>query len=110
MTGIGPERVIEAVCRAIGEQELVGRKSGPVLKGYPKATRVTQELPKGYPRDTQGNNRLATPEQYRSNGLATHCRYRGVTLNLRFLLRPPAGPRRACGRRRSGRPTCGSVR
>src|ERR1019366_472870 len=26
---------------------------------------------KGYPRDTQGNNRLATPEQHRSNALAT---------------------------------------
>ena len=37
-------------------------------------------------------------------------RYRCVTLNRRFPLHTPAGPRRACGRRRSGRPTCGSVR
>src|ERR1035441_7202314 len=49
-------------------------------------TRATQALPKRYPRDTQGNNRLSTPEQHRSNTLATGSQEACIT----------PGPKQSC--------------
>src|ERR1035441_911397 len=45
-----------------------------------------QGLPKRYPRDTQGNNRLSTPEQHRSNTLTTGSQEACIT----------PGPKQSC--------------
>ena len=41
----------------------------------------TQRIPKGYLRDTQGNNMLATPAQYRSNTGAIPGQYRSSAVS-----------------------------